>query len=202
MIVPRGNWHLGDERATYVSGCVFLGERCRLPTLTDHAVGDLVVLGHNGVARIDDITEVSVNGTSATMLKLTVLSARMSVTIPLERAQQRGLRRVADPAEAAAALDRLQTEAGMELVPGLTWDKQLKRLRERFGCGDLDGIVDVLATLVDADARRPLNHSQRMLRDKAEEAFVTEIGASLGLDGAEAQAKVQEVLDARLAARR
>ena len=103
----------------------------------------------------------------------------MSVTIPLERAQQRGLRRVADPTEAAAALDRLQTEAGMELVAGLTWDKQLKRLRERFGCGDLDGIVDVLATLVDADARRPLNHSQRMLRDKAEEAFVTEIAASL-----------------------
>ena len=97
---------------------VFLGERCRLPTLTDHAVGDLVVLGHDGVARIDDITEVSVNGTSATMLKLTVLSARMSVTIPLERAQQRGLRRVADPTEAPTALERLQTEAGMELVPG------------------------------------------------------------------------------------
>ena len=70
----------------------------------------------------------------------------------------------------------------MELVAGLTWDKQLKRLKERFGVGDLDGIVDVLATLVDADARRPLNHSQRMLRDKAEEAFVTEIGASLGSD--------------------
>src|SRR4051812_39166596 len=89
-----------------------LGERCRLPTLTDHAVGDLVVLGHDGVARIDDISDVDINGASATMLKLTVLSARMSVTIPLERAQQRGLRRVADPAEAAAALDRLQTEAG------------------------------------------------------------------------------------------
>jgi len=159
------------------------------------------VLGHDGVARIDDVTEVSVNGTSATMLKLTVLSARMSVTIPLERAQQRGLRRVADPTEAAAALERLQTEAGMELVAGLTWDKQLKRLRERFGCGDLDGIVDVLATLVDADARRPLNHSQRMLRDKAEEAFVTEIAACFGLDGPDSQAKVQEVLDARLAAR-
>src|SRR4051795_9942802 len=173
-----------------------------MPTLTDHAVGDLVVLGHDGVARIEDITEATIDGTSSTLLKLTVISARMSVTIPLERAQQRGLRRVADPAEAVTALDRLQTEAGMELVPGLTWDKQLKRLRERFGCGDLDGIVDVLATLVDADARRPLNHSQRMLRDKAEEAFVTEIGASLSLDDSEAQAKVQEVLDARLAARR
>ena len=169
-----------------------------MPTLTDHAVGDLVVLGHDGVARIDDVTEVSVNGTTATMLKLTVLSARMSVTIPLERAQQRGLRRVADQAEAAAALDRLQTEAGMELVAGLTWDKQLKRLRERFGCGDLDGIVDVLATLVDADARRPLNHSQRMLRDKAEEAFITEIGAALELSPEDAQEKVGGILASRV----
>ena len=172
-----------------------------MPTLTDHAVGDLVVLGHDGVARIEDITEATIDGTSSTLLKLTVLSARMSVTIPLERAQQRGLRPVADPAEAAHALDRLSTDAGMEMVSGLTWDKQLKRLKERFGMGDLDGIVDVLATLVDADARRPLNHSQRMLRDKAEEAFVTEIAASLGLDNDEAMQRVQDVLDSRAATR-
>jgi RNA polymerase-interacting CarD/CdnL/TRCF family regulator len=81
---------------------------------------------------------------------------------------------------------------------GLTWDKQLKRLKERFGTGDLDGIVDVLATLVDADNRRPLNHSQRVLRDKAEESFTAEIAASLGLDPEEAEARVNEALDARL----
>src|SRR3954449_5438055 len=173
-----------------------------MPTLTDYSVGDLVVLGHDGVARIEDISSIEIDGEPATMLKLTVLSARMTVTIPLERALDRGLRAVADPATAQIALEKLATEPGMELVAGLTWDKQLKRLKERFGSGDLDGIVDVLATLVDADARRPLHHSQRMLRDKAEEAFVTEIGASLGLDATEAQAKVQEVLDARLAARR
>jgi len=173
-----------------------------MPTITtDHAVGDLVVLGHDGVARIDDICQVENDGNTGTLLKLTVLSARMSVTIPLERAQQRGLRPVADPTEAAAALERLSSDAGIEMVTGLTWDKQLKRLKERFGCGDLDGIVDVLATLVDCDARRPLNHSQRMLRDKAEEAFVTEMGAALGLDADEAVQRVQESLDARAATR-
>ncbi len=169
-----------------------------MPTLTDYSVGDLVVLGHDGVARIEDISSVDIDGETATMLKLTVLSARMTVTIPLERALDRGLRAVADPATAQIALDKLGTEPGMELVAGLTWDKQLKRLKERFGTGDLDGIVDVLATLVDADNRRPLNHSQRVLRDKAEESFTAEIAASLGLDPDEAEARVNESLDARL----
>ena len=169
-----------------------------MPTLTDYSVGDLVVLGHDGVARIEDISSVDIDGEAATMLKLTVLSARMTVTIPLERALDRGLRAVADPATAQIALDKLGTEPGMELVAGLTWDKQLKRLKERFGTGDLDGIVDVLATLVDADNRRPLNHSQRVLRDKAEESFTAEIAASLGLDPDEAEARVNESLDARL----
>jgi RNA polymerase-interacting CarD/CdnL/TRCF family regulator len=116
----------------------------------------------------------------------------------LERALDRGLRAVADPATAQIALDKLGTEPGMELVAGLTWDKQLKRLKERFGSGDLDGIVDVLATLVDADARRPLNHSQRMLRDKAEEAFITEIGAALELSPEDAQEKVGGILASRI----
>jgi CarD family transcriptional regulator len=171
-----------------------------MPALTDHAVGDLVVLGHDGVARIEDIGETEIDGVPSPLLKLTVLSQRMTVTIPLERAKERGLRPVADPAEANAALERLSTEPGLETIAGLTWDKQLKRLKERFGTGDLDGIVDVLATLVDADARRPLNHSQRMLRDKAEEAFITEIGAALGLDADEATRRVNEVLDSRVKA--
>ena len=71
-----------------------------MPTLTDYSVGDLVVLGHDGVARIEDISSVDIDGEAATMLKLTVLSARMTVTIPLERALDRGLRAVADPATA------------------------------------------------------------------------------------------------------
>jgi CarD family transcriptional regulator len=170
-----------------------------MPALTDQSVGDLVVLGHDGVARIEAITETETPSGPATLLKLHVLSQRMTVTIPLERALERGLRAVAEPAVAQNALDRLQTEAGMETMSGLTWDKQLKRLKERFGTGDLDGIVDVLATLVDADARRPLNHSQRMLRDKAEEALVTEVAATFTLDDEDARRRVQDVLDARLA---
>ena len=63
-----------------------------MPTLTDHEVGGLVVLGHDGVARIEEITEATIDGQPTTLLKLTVLSARMTVTIPLERAQERGLR--------------------------------------------------------------------------------------------------------------
>ena len=72
-----------------------------MPTLTDYSVGDLVVLGHDGVARIEDISSVDIDGEQATMLKLTVLSARMTVTIPLERALDRGLRAVADPGNCA-----------------------------------------------------------------------------------------------------
>lgn len=168
-----------------------------MPALTDFSVGDLVVLGHDGVARIEEISEGEVLGETTTLLDLHVVSARMKVRIRLDKAQERGLRAIADSDTAQTALDRLGTEPGMELVTGLTWDKQLKRLKERFGAGDLDGVVDVLATLVDADVRRPLNHSQRMLRDKAEEAFTTEIAASLGLEQDEAKSKIQEILDSR-----
>ena len=60
------------------------------------------------------------------------------------------------------------------------------------------GQAFTLGDLVDADARRPLNHSQRMLRDKAEEAFITEIGAALELSPEDAQEKVGGILSSRI----
>ena len=51
------------------------------------------------------------------MLKLTVLSARMTVTIPLERALDRGLRAVADPAAAQIALDKLERSPAWSSSP-------------------------------------------------------------------------------------
>ncbi|MDX6571048.1 MAG: hypothetical protein QOC86_204, partial [Gaiellales bacterium] len=37
-----------------------------MPTLTDYSVGDLVVLGHDGVARIEDISSIEIDGEQAT----------------------------------------------------------------------------------------------------------------------------------------
>ena len=49
-----------------------------MPTLTDYSVGDLVVLGHDGVARIEDISSVDIDGEAATMLKDLAILTRQS----------------------------------------------------------------------------------------------------------------------------
>jgi len=46
--------------------------------------------------------------------------------------------------------------------------------------------------------RRLFRYSQRMLRDKAEEAFITEIGAALELSPEDAQEKVGGILASRI----
>ena len=158
-----------------------------MPTLTDYSVGDLVVLGHDGVARIEDISSVDIDGEQATMLKLTVLSARMTVTIPLERALDRGLRAVADPSTAQIALEKLADRArhGARRRPDLGQAAEAAQGALRLGRPRRHRRRARDARR--CRRRRPLNHSQRMLRDKAEEAFITEIGAALELSPEDAR---------------
>ena len=58
------------------------------------AKGKTVVFGPEGFARVESIGERVMLGEKVTVVNLFVLDSKMNVTVPLERAVERGLRPV------------------------------------------------------------------------------------------------------------
>ncbi len=159
-------------------------------------VGEIVVYGFEGFARIEGASEREVLGRTVTVLDLYVLDSSMRVSVPLERAQERGLRPVASNDDAEAALETIGT-AGTGRP--MAWNRDGRLLKDRFAEGHLEAVVDVLCSLVDAEALKRLNDGQKNLLDKARKAFCREIAASLSVEREVAEARLDESVARRRA---
>ena len=157
--------------------------------------GSTVVFGPEGFARVEGIGEKVVLGNKVTVVDLFVLDSKMNVTVPLDRALDRGLRLVTNASAAKAAVATL---ANTHDEP-IAWNRDGRLLKDRFAEGNLDGMVQVLASLVDTAETRKLNDGQRTLMDRVRKAFAREIGAALGLDEEATDAKIDEAIATRIA---
>jgi RNA polymerase-interacting CarD/CdnL/TRCF family regulator len=117
----------------------------------------------------------------------------MSVTVPLDRAVERGLRQVTSSADAEASLKSLAKRSG----DPLPWNRDGRILKDRFAEGGIDAMVEVLASLVDTGEERRLNDGQRALMDRVRKAYARELGAALDLD----EDAISDRIDAAIAKR-
>lgn len=157
-------------------------------------VGEIVVYGPEGFARVDGCEEREILGKTVTVVDLFVIDSSMRVSVPLDRALERGLRPVASVDAAEAALEALASR----FDPPIPWNRDGRLVKDRYAEGDLEAMVEVISTLVDVESVRRLNDGQRNLLDKARKAFSREIGAALSADAPEIETRI----DAAVAARR
>jgi CarD family transcriptional regulator len=121
---------------------------------------------------------------------LEVKNSNLTVGVPLERAEQVGLRPVFDEGQLEALFDVLRA-ASREEDP--QWSRRFKDNQERLRTGD----IFVIAGLVRDLARRlhangSMSHAEKDMLQYAKKPLVTEIALSRGIDLQEAE----EILDA------
>ena len=155
--------------------------------------GKTVVFGPEGFARVEGIGEREMLGKRVTVVDLFVLDSKMNVTVPLERAVERGLR----PVVSKAAAERSLTRLAADRTEPLPWNRDGRLLKDRFAEGDLDGMVDVLASLVDTQEERKLNDGQRALLDKVRKAYAREVGEALRLSEEKTEARIDAAIAER-----
>ena len=159
--------------------------------------GKTVVFGPEGFARVEGIGEKVVLGNKVTVVDLFVLDSKMNVTVPLDRAVERGLRLVTTKAAAERSLEAL-VSGYEEAIP---WNRVGRLLKDRFAEGELDAMVEVLASLVDTAETRKLNDGQRTLMEKVRKAYARELAAALKLDDEATDARIDAAIEKRIAAK-
>jgi CarD family transcriptional regulator len=159
-------------------------------------VGEVVVFGSEGFARVEGLEEQEVLGRATTLLKLYVFDSSMTVSVPLQRARERGLRPVATPDEAEGVLDALATGRWTSIP----WNRDGRLVKDRYAVGDLESVVDVIGSIVEVAATKRLNDAQRTLHERARRSLAREIATALDLEQSVAESRIDEAVEPRLEA--
>jgi CarD family transcriptional regulator len=158
------------------------------------AKGKTVVFGPEGFARVESIGERVMLGEKVTVVNLFVLDSKMNVTVPLERAVERGLRPVTGKTAAERSLESLASDH----EEALPWQRDGRLLKDRFAEGGIDAMVEVLASLVDTGQERKLNDGQRTLLEKVRKAYARELAAALKISDDATEAKIDAAIAKRI----
>ena len=149
-----------------------------------------MIFGAEGFARVEGIGEKEILGRTLVVLDLFVFDSTMRVSVPIERALERGLRPVSPADEIESALEGLQSQR----YTSIAWNRDGRLVKERYAEGDLGAVLDTLGSLMEVAAVKKLNDAQRNLMDRARRMLVLETAASFGIEEDEAAERVDGVI--------
>ena len=162
----------------------------------DFQTDEYIVYPAHGVGQIVSIDKHEVAGIELEMFVISFEKDKMTLRIPIEKAAAIGLRSVSSPELILKAMDTLK---GRARVKRAMWSRRAQEYEQKINSGDLIAIAEVVRDLHRNDEQREQSYSERQLYEAALERLTRELAVVDGVEESAAQAKVDQVLDARAA---
>ena len=158
-----------------------------------YKVGDMVVYPRHGAARVEAITERVVKGVKREYLQLSVLSSDgLVINVPVENAQNVGVRDIVDANEVAKVFEILRTPI---VEKEMNWSRRYKLNVEKLATGDVNKIAEVVRDLSQRDVdEHGLSAGEKRMLTRARSILTSEIALSEDLD----ETEIQRLLDVNL----
>lgn len=157
---------------------------------------DFVVYPAHGVGKIVSIEESEVAGMQLELFVIAFEKDKMTLRVPTDKATSVGMRGLSSPDIVSKALATLK---GKARVKRAMWSRRAQEYEQKINSGDLLSIAEVVRDLHRTDDQREQSYSERQLYEAALERLTREVAAVSGVDEANAQKQVGDVLIARAA---
>jgi CarD family transcriptional regulator len=157
---------------------------------------DFVVYPAHGVGRIISIEEQEIAGLRLELFVISFEKDKMTLRVPTYKASEIGMRSLSSPDTVVKALETLK---GKAKVKRAMWSRRAQEYEQKINSGDLLSIAEVVRDLHRTDDQREQSYSERQLYEAALERLTREVAAVSGVDEANAQKKVDDVLLSRAA---
>lgn len=153
--------------------------------------GDPVVYPAHGVGTIEGIETHSIGDMEVTLYSISFEKDRMRLKIPVQKAQESGLRKLSSNDRLKDALQTLQGKAKAKRA---MWSRRAQEYEAKINSGDPVSIAEVLR-----DLRRPKDdseqsYSERQIYQSALERLAREVAAIEKVTEDKAAAKLEDVL--------
>ena len=156
-------------------------------------VGDKVFYPQHGAGIVTDRQVKAVLGAEREYLTIRVLASDMTVMVPVDRAEDAGLRRVVGPAEVEEIMVVLRSPT----TPALdgSWAHRFRHNLDRMRSGDVMELAGVIRHLVGRSGEKPLSAGEKQMLAKAKTVLASELMFALDLSEEDARAHLDDVLN-------
>jgi CarD family transcriptional regulator len=155
--------------------------------------GDFVVYPTHGVGRIIGTEIQQVAGTELDLLVIDFEHDRMTLRIPVAKAQNSGLRRLSSRKQMDAALSKLK---GRARVRRTMWSRRAQEYEAKINSGDPISIAEVVRDLRRNTSQSDQSYSERQMYQAALDRLAREFAAIEKIDEQTAATRLEKIMAA------
>lgn len=152
-----------------------------------YSVGDNVVHPMHGAGTIEEIREIDVMGKKRKYYLVHFAVGKMTTNIPVDGAEEIGIRSVIDKAEAKKLIEKF---ISLEVHDDTNWNKRQRENIFKLKSGDIYRVLEVFKDLLYRDKKRGLSTNERKTLTNARQIILSE----LVLSGYASQSDIESII--------
>jgi CarD family transcriptional regulator len=156
-------------------------------------IGDYVVYPTHGVGRVVGVEQQTISEMDVELIVIKFEKDRMTLRVPVAKAQNSGLRRLSSRKLMDTALTTLR---GRSRVKRTMWSRRAQEYEAKINSGDPVSIAEVVRDLHRGEDQPDQSYSERQMYQAALDRLARELAALEKIDEVAAAAKLEKLLSA------
>jgi CarD family transcriptional regulator len=162
-----------------------------MQSMHDFRIGEKAVYPAHGVAEVIGIEKKEINTTVCSFYVLQAMDSGLRILVPVDKADQVGLRRVAQADEIEEVLDILRDK---EIhIDRQTWNRRYRGFMEKIKSGSLFEVAEVFRDLYRLKGMKPLSFGERRMLDTAKGLIVQELAVARAADSLKVEQELEKI---------
>ena len=158
------------------------------------SVGDTVVYPSHGVGQINSIEKIQIGEVKSKCLSIIMEQDNLTVSIPIEKISEVGLRKLSSKKNMMNALNLLK---GKARVRRMMWSRKAQEYLNKINSGDPILISEVIRDLYKKNNQPEPSYSERQMFQSAIERLARELAAVEKIDHFSATEKIELILKSK-----
>ena len=159
--------------------------------MLEFEIGDKAVYPAQGVAEVVGIDQKEISGKIQKFYVLRVLDSDMRILVPIEKAEQVGLREVVQEEQIKEVYDILKEK---ELhIDKQTWNRRYRGFMEKIKTGSLFEVAEVFRDLYRLKNTKTLSFGERRMLDTAKNLIVKELSVAKNMTEVKVEKELERI---------
>lgn len=163
----------------------------KLTVKNPYVTGEYVVYPAHGVGKVSDVTKQTVAGTELELIVVNFDKDKMTLRIPMAKAETTGLRKISN---AETISDALATLKGKAKVKKVMWSRRAQEYENKINSGSPVAIAEVIRDLHRNENLAEQSYSERQIYEQALDRLSNEYAVFENISASDATQKILDIL--------